>query len=104
MKVRIRLYDSYNYRENTLPDSLPELIVRLTEILENTPEEFRESVLLESETDYESCSINTCIYYEREENQEEKEKRESAEDAYLKNVELRERETYEALKKKFEQC
>lgn len=104
MKVKICLYNNYNYSETLLPDSLPELIVRLTEILENAPEEFRESVFFESETDYESCSVNTCIYYEREENQEEKEKRESEEEAYLKKKELMERKTYEALKKKFEQC
>ncbi len=102
MQTKITLYNNYESRFNGLPESLPELIQRLTEMLETVPSELHDEVVFEIITEYESNSADVDIYYYREETPEEEAKRLNAETIVLQAHKERMRREYEKLKAEFE--
>lgn len=102
MKTTITLYNNYENRFTGLPECLPELIKRLTKILETVPSEHHDDVYLEMTSDENTGSVEVGISYEREETLEEKIKREAIDAINREAFELRQRKEYEKLKKQFE--
>lgn len=102
MKTKITLYNNYDYKFKPLPECLPELIKRLTEILEAVPSEHHDDVYLEMTADESLRSMEVGIFYERKETLEEKIKREAIDAIRQEAFELRQRKEYEKLKKQFE--
>jgi hypothetical protein len=97
----------HEYRDWLMP--LADFVEQMTAILNAIPAEHREKAVFEVdvEDDYYggSSSVSTNVYYDRKETDEEVAKREadaqrSAEEARRHN-ELRERQIYEQLKRKF---
>ena len=102
MTTKITLYNSWDYKFYGLPESLPELIERLTNILEDVPTELHDEVVCEFNTEEESSSVDIEIYYYREETPEEEAKRLNAEAVVLQAHKERKRREYEKLKSEFE--
>lgn len=102
MQTKITLYNDWETRFNSLPESLPALILRLTELLEKVPAEYQSEVFCEISTEYESSTVDIDIYYMREETAKERKKREEESKAYIAHNEARLRAEYEKLKAKFE--
>ena len=102
MQTTITLYRNYDHGLKPLPECLPELIKRLTEILETVPSEYHNNVYLEMTSDENTSSVDVVIFCEREETLEEKIKREAIDAIRQEAFELRQRKEYEKLKKQFE--
>jgi len=102
MQTKITLYNDWETRFNSLPESLPALILRLTELLEKVPAEYQSEVFCEISTEYESSTVDIDVYYMREETPEEQRKREAETAEYEAKNEARIREQYEKLKARFE--
>lgn len=102
MQTTITLYNNYNGHFKQLPECLPELIKRLTEILETVPSEYHDDVFLEMTSDEDTSSVDASIFYVREETLGEKVKREAFDAIKKEAFEFRQRKEYERLKKQFE--
>jgi len=102
MTTKINLYNSWDTREQDLPEKLPEFIQRLTEMLETVPSEFHDEVVIEISTEEDSSSTDIDIFYIREETPEEEAKRKADDADWRKSWQERRRREYEQLKKEFE--
>ena len=102
MTTKIVLYNNWEERFKGLPEILPDLIQRLTNILEDVPTELHDEVVCEFSTEEESSWVDVDIYYVREETPEEEAKRLNAEAAVLQAHKERKRREYEKLKSEFE--
>ena len=102
MTTKITLYNNWEERFNGLPEILPELIQRLTKMLETVPSELHDETYCELSTEYESSSVDVDIYYLREETAEEQKEREEQAKSAINRQEEYQRREYERLKAKFD--
>jgi hypothetical protein len=82
--------------------TLKELIKFLQAKLDSVPAEYRDSVMAELETDFESSYASIDIYYKRQETDEEMNERIAKRAAHEAQREAAARREYEILKKRFE--
>ena len=102
MTTKITLYNNWEECFKGLPEILPDLIQRLTKMLETVPSELHDETYCELSTEYESSSVDIDIYYLREETAEEQKQREDETAEYEAKNEARIREQYEKLKARFD--
>lgn len=86
--------------------SLIDIIAQLNELLEKIPEEHRQNVKIDFESEYDSSAVQMKIYYDRPPTAAEIESRKQAHESYetyrRTSQEQADRRDYERLKAKFE--
>lgn len=99
MKKKITIYEDHLYRAD-YPSNLSKMIVWLQAILDKVPQEYQDSVTIDTATG--EYNVYVSVSYEREETEEEKEARMSCEKVLATKRENLEWKQYNLLKKKFD--
>ena len=101
--IEVTVYNSNNGNVEDPPDNAIKYYEWLKDIINTIPEEHRSKVEINVESDYDTSTVSTRIFYFREETDEEVKLREERETKYSQQFEARERLQLALLKLKYEE-